>query len=369
MDRIQTGVDLHALCLVDSFAVRHIDAAVLQARPSVREMILDHQVLSLLRVAKGRNKGFLRRDDRIDILHTLLLQKRRNALRRARRDLVDHGPGEGNRILIPDIIPEALVHKAVCQPRIGDGPHGLLQALSVVRAVVHRHQSDRKAARPISLVQHCRHDGHAVRAVFRPLPEILLCQTRVSAVRTRQRIPFLRNGKGRHLQRRRAEDLPQSPPGRRIRAVSEYGLRKRRNDRPFYGTVIVQDHAQHQIIVRAVDPVHDLRVEGFHAGQSRSQRSLRDQTVDNGTDENAEDVADPEMRPDRRLSTDLLHCCRVIGRKSDPRLQKGFPVFLNVLQCQFHVLSSRRALFWPGSGPAVSVHSLVPARPRPGFLL
>src|SRR5699024_6690177 len=93
-------------------SVGHVNAGFFQCRSSVRELVLDYQVLRLLSVYERSDIGSLGSDHRSDILNACFLQLCAYRIRRSWSDLVDHGPWEGNLILIGQVLYEAFLYEA-----------------------------------------------------------------------------------------------------------------------------------------------------------------------------------------------------------------------------------------------------------------
>ena len=100
MQWVQTGRYFHTLCHVNRVTVCHVNSSLLQCRTSVRETILNYQILWNLCVNEWSDIGVAAGDDRSHILDAICLQSFFYNLCRSWGDLIDHAPREGNLILI-----------------------------------------------------------------------------------------------------------------------------------------------------------------------------------------------------------------------------------------------------------------------------
>ena len=132
MQRVEAGADLHLLELLHRAAVREVDAICAQGRTAIREVIFHNEVLRLLGVDKRRNKGVPGRLYRRHIFQTVGRQSVADRGIRARGNLVDGRPGEGNFVVAGDVCGEACVSRTVFCPVLCKVADRVFQPLAVV---------------------------------------------------------------------------------------------------------------------------------------------------------------------------------------------------------------------------------------------
>ena len=116
MQRVKTGANFHFFHLIHCFAVGKIYPAPVKRKFPVREIILYHKILCFLRVDKWCCVGILSRDNQFRILKTILVEHFLNHRIRARRNLIDHAPREGNARMVTYIINKALLYNTALCP-------------------------------------------------------------------------------------------------------------------------------------------------------------------------------------------------------------------------------------------------------------
>ena len=201
MQGVQAGAHLHLLHLVHRLPVGVQHAALLQRRPSIGVLVLDDQVLGLLRVDEGGGIGVAVGDDGVVVLKAVLFQHLLHLGVGPGGDLVDHAPGEGDLALILQVLQEVLGHQAGLHPRLGIGHGGAAHLIAVVGAVVHALHRDGQGPRLIALVQQggdLAHDELGLRPALQ--------------VGGGDGIPLLGDGEAHHLERGLAENLHQAVP-------------------------------------------------------------------------------------------------------------------------------------------------------------
>ena len=301
MQGVQAGGDLHALGLVDGLAVGQVDAGLLQCGAAVGELVLNHKVLRALGVDKGGDEGVLGGDDGSHALDAVLLQGLLDHLVGARGDLVDHGPGEGDLALIGQVVDEVLTDEALLQPSLGNGHDAGLQLLAVVRAVVHADNCQRGGAVLETLQQQGGDHAHGVACVGGTLVNVGLHNGHQAAVGTIERVALLGDGEGDHLQAGIGEDLLEAGHHLGVGRVGAQALGHRADDLAAGGAVRVQGDIHRQVVIRGVDLVDDVVVEGVGCDDAAVGQTLVQQTLLQGGDKAAEDVAGTEVDPDGML--------------------------------------------------------------------
>ena len=298
---VQAGGDLHALSLVDGLAVGHIDAGLLQCGAAVGELVLDNQILRALGVDKRSDEGVLGGDDGGHALDAVLLQRFLDHLVGARGDLVDHGPGEGDLALIGQVVDEVLTDEALLQPSLRNGHDAGLQLLAVVRAVVHADNGQRGGTVLETLQQQGGDHAHGVAGVGGTLVNVGLHNGHQAAVGTIEGVALLGDGEGDHLQAGIGEDLLEAGHHLGVGRVGAQALGHRADDLAAGGAVRVQGDIHRQIVIRGVDLVDDVVVEGVGCDDAAVGQTLVQQTLLQGGDKAAEDVAGTEVDPDGML--------------------------------------------------------------------
>ena len=201
MGGVQADRYLHALRLANRLKVAHVHAeALLQSRTSVREPVLNDQVLGPLSVGKGGYIGPLARDHRLHIRNAHVLQIPGNLLGGTGGDLVDHRRVKGHVFFPFQPIQERLLYKSARLPGPCHGQDGFPQQLTVSGAVVHGHQRHRRTARQKAFAQHGRQDAHGTDCPVRAARNIRRHIAQPAAVRIFQGISLFRNGEGHQLQ-------------------------------------------------------------------------------------------------------------------------------------------------------------------------
>ena len=157
VQRVQARRHLHRLHLVDRFAGGIERTTQVQRRTTVGVVVLYHQILCLLGIHEGSGKGVLLRLDVFVVLEAVLGQQFLHLLVRTRRNLINHRPGEGHQCLITNIVGKALRHQSVVHPSLGVCQHAGLDAIAIMRTVVHRLHGNRQTAGLIAFIQQGRH--------------------------------------------------------------------------------------------------------------------------------------------------------------------------------------------------------------------
>ena len=320
VQRVQAGGDLHALGLVDGLAVGHVDTGLLQRGAAIGELVLDDQILRALGVDERGNEGVLGGDDGGHALDAVLLQRLLDDLVGARGDLVDHGPGEGDLGLIGQVVDEVLTDEALLQPCLGNGHDAGLQLLAVVGAVVHADDGQRIGTVLETLQQQSGDHAHGVAGVGGALVDVSLHDGHQAAVGTVQSVALLSDGEGDHLQAGIGEDLLEAGHHLRVGRVGAQALGHRADDLAAGGAVRVQGDVHRQVVIRGVDLVDDVVVEGVGCDDAAVSGTLVQQALLQRGDEAAEDVARTEVDPDGVLLGGGSHGSVVKGGQLDAQL-------------------------------------------------
>ena len=346
MQRVEAGRDLHALGLVDGLAVGHVDPRLLQRRTAVGEAILHHEVLRALRVDERRDIRPLGGNHRGDILAAELLQLLADGIGRARRDLVDHRPRERDLRLVGDVIHKRLRHKALLQPLVRHGQHRAAQLLAVVAAIIHGDDGQRRLAVFKAVQQHGADNRHRAGRLVRAVVDIRLNEREERSGGVFERVALLRDGEGNHLQARIGEDRLEAAPCLRHARLRLDGLAQRAEHALVGRRVRVERDGQHEVVIRRVNLIHHVEIEGLHAGDAAIHFALGDQRIGQTAHEDAEDVARAEVRPDRVRLRLFGRRLNVVFRQLDAgALPRGS--ILDSFKRQFHTLiPSSRSCRW-----------------------
>ena len=288
MQGVQAGADLHLLDLVHGLAVAVQHTAQFQRRTTVGVVILDAQVLGLLGVDEGSGEGVLLGHDGVVVLKAVLCQHLLHLCVRARGNLIDHAPGEGDLGLVLHIGQELSGHQTLLHPLCSVGVDGSLDLIAVVRAVIHALHGQRQLAGLEALVQqsgdlaHGQHGGQAA--------------LQISGSNA---VALLGDGEGDHLQAGVLEDLHQTGPVLGEGGVSLQALGDGGHDLLLDVAGGLQADQQAHVVVGAVSLVDDLVVEALGHDDTAVILAAVQRVVQDGGGESAEDVAGAEVDPSR----------------------------------------------------------------------
>ena len=282
----QAGADLHLLDLVHGLAVAVQHTAQFQRRTTIGVVILDAQVLGLLGVDEGSGEGVLLGHDGVVVLKAVLCQHLLHLCVRARGDLIDHAPGEGDLGLVLHIGQELGGHQTLLHPLCSVGVDGSLDLIAVVRAVIHALHGQGQLAGLEALVQqsgdlaHGQHGGQAA--------------LQISGSNA---VALLGDGEGDHLQAGVLEDLHQTCPVSAEGIISLQALGNGSDDLLLDLAGGLQADQQAQVIVGLVSLVDDLVVEAFSHDDAAVVLAAVQCIVQHGSGESAEDVACAKVHP------------------------------------------------------------------------
>ena len=195
VDGIQAHRYFHALRFIDRLAVRHVHTGFLQRGTAIRKCVFDHQILRLLGIGIRSDIGVLRSDDGLHILDAAVLQHFADAFARTRRNLIDHGPREGNARLILQIVDESGFHEALFFPGFRHFQHAFPELLPVLGYIVHGKERQRRFPVLIAFIQHGCDDAHRTDRFPGPFLYIRAHISEVLPVRAAKRIALLRDRK------------------------------------------------------------------------------------------------------------------------------------------------------------------------------
>ena len=146
MERVQTGGHLHRLYLVNGLTRSVECAAQVEWGTAVGVVVLDDQILHFLGIHEGSGEGVLLRLDIVVVLEAVGSQHFLHLLVGTRCNLVNHRPGEGDFLLVLQIVEEGLGHKPVFHPALSVGHDTGLHLVAIVRTVVHRLNGEGKCS-------------------------------------------------------------------------------------------------------------------------------------------------------------------------------------------------------------------------------
>ena len=285
MQRIKAGAYLHLLDLVHHIAAGDDDTGLLERRTAVRELVFNDEVLRLLGIDEGGSKGMLGGLERADVLQTVGEQLLLDARVRARRDLVDHAPRKRNVVLEVSVLLSG--DAAVLAPCGGDLYDRLLELLTVVRAVVHGNEGERRTAGAETLDAHGGQLSHEALAVHRAVCHVGGNGGHKLVLGIAQRVALFGNGKGYHLETRLTEHLGH------LGTVVQHGqaLGHRADDLLVDAAVRIERNADGQIVVGVEAARDDLVIVALAADDAGVHPALFNQALAQRCREDAEDVA------------------------------------------------------------------------------
>ena len=322
MQGIEAGGDLHALHIIHGLPIRKIESCRLQRRTAVGESVLNDQVFALLRVDEGRDIGVLRGNHRIQALEPVRPEQSFHGGVGPGRNLVNHGPREGNLRRITDPGQEAFV-----LPAFREDPHGLEQLFSVMGTVVRGDHRDGSSAGLIPGIEQGSHLAEIAPGLFRTGGQIRRDGRHDFPCRIPDDIPLLRNGKRGHLQRRIFKHLFQMPEFRLIIAVQHTGFSDGTDHRFFHRAIGFQRDQQRIIIVGPIAFLHDFIIKALHRNDPGLRLPGIQQFLHRGTLESAENIPGAEMHPNGRFFRCGDHFRPVEPGKKVPFFQPFLPVF------------------------------------------
>ena len=182
-------------------------------------MILNDEILGLFCVDKGCNVGFLFCNDRLHLFHTQRFQICCDGFTGTGRDLVDHRPGESNRVFIGNIGKEAFIHKTGFLPFLCHRQHRLPENGTVLGTVVHGYQCQRVFSGLIPGIEHGSEHCHGAAGHVRTVLDICLYKGEIGTIGLVEGITLFCNGEGHQLEGWTCEDLFQPCPVCRIRSL------------------------------------------------------------------------------------------------------------------------------------------------------
>ena len=314
MQRIEACADLHFLDLVDGLSVGEHDAALFKLRSSVREIVLDDEILSLLGVYERSHIGLHGGDNGSKLVDAVSVDDLRNGLVGTRGDLVDHGPGEGDLVAF-DISLKLRLCDAVRNPALCESSDSGFKLVAVVGAVVHADHGDRLLVCLKAGVEERRYFAHVALGLLGTLFHIGDDSGDHLALAVYEAVALLCDGKACHLQGILAEDLAKSRVSGFVIAVqlqgfhyaADYGLLDRAGGLKCY--------QNGEVIVGMIHLLDDLVVIAFRYGQSAVQNAVIEEVLHYVCLECPENIAAAEVDPERILFGRFSYCFSIILRK------------------------------------------------------
>ena len=314
MQRIEACADLHFLDLVDGLSVGEHDAALFKRRSSVREIVFDDEVLSLLGVYERSHIGLHGGDNGSKVVDAVSVDDLLDGLVGTRSDLVDHGPGEGDLVAF-DISLKLRLCDAVLYPALCESSDSGFKLVAVVGAVVHADHGDRLLACLKAGIQKGSNFTHVALGLLRALFHIGDDSGNHFALAVYEAVALLCDGKACHLQGILAEDLAKS----RIRLLVIAVQFQRLHNAAYYGLLDraggLESHQDGEVIVGMIHLLDDLIVEAFRYGQSAVQNALIEKVLYYVCLECPENIAAAEVDPERILFGRFSYCFSIILRK------------------------------------------------------
>ena len=132
MKRVKTCTNLHALNLVYCLLICEDDANLLKSWSSVRELVLDDEILALLCVYKWGNPSLLGSNNWLKLLNSILFKNLINRIVWSWCDLVDHRPREAHLALVFNVCKESRLYLTVNCPFFCKRVNSVIKLVSVV---------------------------------------------------------------------------------------------------------------------------------------------------------------------------------------------------------------------------------------------
>ena len=323
VEGVQAGAHLHALHGVDGVPAGEQHPGLLQGRAARGEVILDDQVLGLLRVHKGGDVGVLPCHLDVHPLPTIGGQSFLDALVGPGGDFVNHAPGERKLLLGPGVGFGG--HVAGGFPGVQHREKALPQLLPVLGAVVHGHQGQGGAA-GFKPGQAAGCQGAQQRLGLPGGAAHVLLHGGVYGV------ALLRDGEGHHLQAGGPEDF--------LHPAAVLGQGQALGDGAhhflLHGAVGQQADGEGQVVVRAQKLGDGVGVVGLAAEDAGVRFPGVEQPLGQHRREGPEQVARPKVQPGGLLAAVLHHGLPVVlgqrvagqglGQNSVVQLHRAPPV-------------------------------------------
>ena len=292
---VETGGDLHGLYLIDGLARGVEGTAEVEWGTTVGVVVLDDEVLHLFGIHEGSGEGVALGLDVVVVVEAVGSEHLLDLLMRTRGDLVDHRPGEGDLLLVLQVVEEGGGHESVVDPALGIGEDASLDLVAIVRAVVHRLYGEGQLSGLPALVEQCADLTHG--------EEWLHAACEVGLV---EAVALLGDGEGDHLQARVAEDLDEALPVGEL-GIGLEGLGDAGDDLLLDGACRLEADEQGEVVIGGVGLVDDLEVEGLGDDDATIVLACVQGVVEDGSGEGTEDVASAEVYPCRFLGRLLAH--------------------------------------------------------------
>ena len=259
--------------------------AQVQRRTAVRITVFNHQILNLFRIDERGGEGMLFRLDVVVVLEAVGSEQFLHFPMRPGRDLVDHGPREGDLALVFQVVQEGLGGQPVPDPALRIGEDAGFHLVAVVRAVIHRLNGEGQLSSIVALEQQGADLTHG--------EEGLQASGEVGLV---VGVALLGNGKGDHLEGGVTEDLHQTLPVGEL-GISLEGLGDAGDDFLLDGARRLETDEQREVVVRGIGLVDDLEVEGLGDDDATVVLACVQGIVEDGCGEGTEDVSATEVYP------------------------------------------------------------------------
>ena len=325
--RVHAGAYLHHRGLLNDVAAGDDNAALLESRMTVRECVLDEQVVRTFGVDVNSRVRALFGYERLCVLQTVSRQLVCDAVIRMRGNLINHGQREG--ILLEQEVILILGDEAATLPYACHVTDSTLQTGAVIRAVIQRNECQRRQTGAAALEAQCGQLAEEGLAAFRTVLAVVLVVRQELTGVILDDIALLGQRKADHLQARRQENVLQAQHV--LAQLEAFG--NGRNHFLVDRAVGIQGDNQRQMIAGAVAAVDQLLIVAVAAdnagvGQTGGQQALRQYSR-----EGAEQVAGAEMQPSRCLVGVFAHGVNVVLRQT---ITLPCHVMFNTLFCKFH---------------------------------
>ena len=125
------------------------------------------------------------------------------------------------------------------------------------------------------------------------------------------------------MERRIRENLLQTIPIFRYRGLCLDGFGQRADHVLIRRAVSPECYAEYEIVIRLVDHINGIKIEGLDTGDALVKFALLDQCICQAADKHTEDISDAEMHPDRCLLCIFCNLHDVIARNAYTNLLPG----------------------------------------------
>ena len=323
MQRIQTGADFHLFHFVYRLTCCEHNTAFFQCRSSVREIILDYQILCFLSIYKRSNISIFGCDNRFQFFHTVIFQHLLNRSIRTWSNLINHTPWERYLSRLFNISFKSCFCLTVGNPFLSKCCDGCFQLVTIMGAVICADHSDRFFTCLITGVQKRSHFTDITLWLCRSLYEIRCDIRNDFSFTIYKAVTFFCNGKCTHLQRIFCKNFFQTTILCLILRIQNTGLYYTADNCFFNSSICFQSSKNGVVIMWPVHFFNDFIIETFHYNDTAIQHTFIQKVLSNICLECTENISSTEMNPER-----IFICCSFyfFTIKFWQRISFGFPL-------------------------------------------